>query len=140
MRTNEAGFGLVEALVSTLITMVGVLAVVSLFLSGIRLQTSARDGAQCVNLATAELERLRMLPVGSPERADGGSLTADVAGHFAVRGNTTVRWVIRDGPACGPSQWAGPTFPVECTKDVSVAAMPRNQFAAAARLDGRLWR
>jgi len=137
---TEAGFTLVEALISTVITMVGVLAIATVFIYGIRLQSGASDGSRAMNLAVAELERLRMLPVSAAERADGGSLTANQADHFVIRNNITVRWTVADGRACGPSLWAGPTLPVECTKDVSIVALAPNTFAVQASIDGQLWR
>jgi prepilin-type N-terminal cleavage/methylation domain-containing protein len=140
MRRTDAGFTLVETLIAMVITAVGVLGVATLFVVGTKGQVTARDSSRAVLLATAELERIRMLPVSAPERANGGSLTTDVAAHFAVRGQTTVRWTVADGPACGPVTWAGPGGPVECTKDIAVVAVPTNNQARTIRIDARLWR
>jgi prepilin-type N-terminal cleavage/methylation domain-containing protein len=137
---GEAGFTLVESLIAMVITAVGVMAIATTFLYGIQLQAGARNGTRRVNLAVSELERLRMLPVAHADRANGGSLTANVANHFAVRGGTTVRWVVADGPACGPSIWAGPTLPVECTKTVTVIALGADGTAITGSIDGQLWR
>jgi hypothetical protein len=131
---REAGFSLTEILVATVITTLGVLGVAPMMIYGTHLQSSARDGAVAINMAVAELERIRMLPVWAPERQNGGSLTANVANHFVVSGDVTLRWVIADGPACGPPTWAPAT--VECSRTISVVAFHRNVRARRGRVDG----
>src|SRR5687768_4438331 len=126
--TRQSGFSLAEMLVATAIGAFGLAGVGALIGYGIQLQGNARASTLGVNLAVAELERLRGLAKTSVERANGGSLTANVANHFAVRGLTTVRWVVADGPACGPSAMA-PLGPVECSKTVSVSATPASGLA-----------
>lgn len=138
MRT-QSGFGLAEMLIATAIGAFGLAAVAALIGYGAQLQGNARASALGVNLAVAELERLRALPRASAERADGGSLTADVANHFAVRGQTTVRWVIANGPACGPAAWS-PTSPVECAKTITIVAVPAAALAGRTTVAGMLWR
>lgn len=142
MRTSnrQAGFSLAEMLVATAIGAFGLAAVAALIGHGIQLQANARSSTVAVNLAVAEIERLRMLPVAALERSDGGNLTANVLNHFAVRGTTTIRWVIADGPGCGPVTWAGPTAPVQCAKTVTVTALPNTALAARATIRGQLWR
>lgn len=137
---TQSGFGLAEMLIATAIGAFGLAAVAGLIGYGVQLQGNARAGTLGVNLAVAELERLRALPRASAERADGGSLTANVANHFAVRGRTTVRWVIADGPACGPAAWAGPTAPVECAKAITIVALPFDARAPGTTIAGMLWR
>jgi hypothetical protein len=88
----------------------------------------------------AEVERLRMMPPSQPERANGGSLTANVADHFVVRGTTTLRWTIADGPTCGPNQWLGAAAPVECTKIITVVGIGQNNRAMTPRIVSQLWR
>lgn len=141
MRTSnrQAGFSLAEMLVATAIGAFGLAGVAALIGHGIQLQANARSSTVAVNLAVAEIERIRMLPVTSLERSDGGSLTANVANHFAVRGTTTIRWVIADGPACGPVTWV-PGSPVQCAKTVTVTALPNTALAARATIQGQLWR
>lgn len=139
MRT-QSGFGLAEMLIATAIGAFGLAAVAALIGYGVQLQGNARASTLGVNLAVAELERLRALPRTSPERADGGSLTADVANHFALRGRTNVRWVIANGPGCGPAAWAGPAAPVECAKTITVVAAPLDVLAAPTTVTGMLWR
>jgi Tfp pilus assembly protein PilV len=98
-RNSDAGFSTTEALISAAITAAGTLGVAGLFLMGTRMQSIARYGSGATGIATARLERLRMLPATALERGNGGSLTADVANHFSVVGSYRVRWVIADGPA-----------------------------------------
>lgn len=140
MARQESGFSLVEMLVATGIAAFGLAAIGSLIGYGIQLQANARASTLGVNLAVAELERLRSLPVAAAERANGGSLTANVASHFVVRGQTTIRWVIANGPSCGVPGFLVPTSPVECTKNVTVVAMPNTAMAARTTINGILWR
>jgi len=139
-RSHDAGFSLAEMLVATAIAAFGLAGVAALIGTGIQLQGNARASTIGVNLAVAELERLRALPSTSAERTNGGSLVANAANHFAVRGQTTMRWVIADGPACGPVSWAGPAAPVECSKSITVVAIPPNPLAARSTVTGLLWR
>jgi len=140
MRDSDAGFSLIESVVSIAIVASGVLGVATLFVAGTSLQVNARDGTTALNLVVAEVERLRMLPPTTTERANGGSLTANTANHFVVRGTTTLRWTIADGPACGPVTWAGPTNPVECTKIVTMVGVAQNNRAMTPRVVTQLWR
>lgn len=98
-KRTEAGFSLVELLVATIVTTICSLAVALMILYGTRLGTAARQAMITTSLARARLERLRVLPPGAVERRLGGSLTADVAGHFETLGRYKVLWVIAPGPA-----------------------------------------
>lgn len=138
--TRQDGFSLAEMLVATAIGAFGLAGVGALIGYGIQLQGNARASTLGVNLAVAEIERLRALPTAAPERANGGSLTANAANHFAIRGQTTLRWVIADGPACGPSVTGGPAAPVTCSKAVTVSAFPPTALAARTTVRGLLWR
>jgi hypothetical protein len=138
---GESGFGLVEALVATFITAVGVLSVAGLFLVGIRMQASATAGSTAWAVATAEVERIRTLAPTAPERLDGGSLAAPgEANHWAQRGRLIVRWRIADKPdACAPIGGV-PGAPVECAKDLQLIAITPDAQAIQARIDSVLFR
>jgi Tfp pilus assembly protein PilV len=137
---NERGFGLVEATVATLITMVGVLAVAVLFLVGTRMQSNATNSSSTISLATAEIERIRTLRPSAAERADGGSLTADQPDHFAMRGPIDVRWRITTRPTlCAPTGGV-PGAALECARDITVVAISPNGQAIRAQLTSILWR
>jgi len=97
--SRAAGFSLVEVLVAMVVTVICVLGVALLILYGTRLGTAARQAAITTSLARAEIERLRVVPRTEPERQTGGSLAADVAGHFRHQGRLTSRWMVRPGPA-----------------------------------------
>ena len=137
---NERGFSLAEMLVSTAIAAFGLAGVAAMIGHGVQLQAGARTGTVSASLAVSELERLRALPSNSVERTNGGSLTANTANHFAIRGTTTLRWVVADGPACGPVVWAGPVPIVECARTVTVIAVPNNPLAGSTTVSGMLWR
>ena len=103
-RKSEAGFSLLEALIATVITVVGLLAVEMLIVQAIRVQTFSRDAAMANALARAQLETLRSLPRTDVKRANGGSLTGDAATNPANYRNTsdtrfTRRWTVANGPA-----------------------------------------
>ena len=136
---SQSGFSLAEMLVATAIAAFGLAGVAALIGTGVQLQANARESTIGVNLAVAELERLRALPLTSVERTNGGSLTANQANHFAIRGTTTLRWVIANGPACGVPSWAAPAV-ADCTREITVAAIPQHVLAAPTRVTGMLWR
>jgi len=137
---SESGFGLVEASVATLLTMVGVLSVATLFMVGSRMQAAATNSSSSVSLAAAELERIRMLAPSAAERANGGDLTSNTANHFRMRGAVTVRWQITaKNTLCAPIGGV-PGAALECARDIVVVAISPNGHAIRARLAGVLWR
>jgi hypothetical protein len=138
----ESGFGLVEALIATMMTAVGVLSVAVLFMVGARMQLNAKDGSTAVGLATWELERIRLLLPADAERADGGSLTADVANHFIVRGRTTLRWRIENiDDMCAPIGGVEtPGVAFECAKRIVVVAVSPNDKAVSPEVSSILFR
>lgn len=140
MSDKDAGFSLVESVMSLAVIVTGTLGVAALFAVGTGMAVSARDNTAATQLAIAEAERIRMLPIAAPERANGGSLTANTTNHFVVRGDTTLRWVIANGPACGPAVWAGAAGTVECTRVVTVIGVHRNGRAMSPQIVSQLWR
>ena len=136
----QAGFSLAEMLVATAIAAFGLAGVAALIGAGVQLQSNARASTIGVNLAVAELERLRALPLTSAEITVGGNLAANAANHFALRGTTTMRWLIANGPACGVPGWAGVGGAVECGREITVVAIPASPLAATSRVSGMLWR
>jgi Tfp pilus assembly protein PilV len=138
--SSNHGFGLIEAVVSVFVTAVGVLAVAALMMLGTRMQTNSRNSSAAIMLVAAELERIRTLATTAPERADGGSLTANVANHFAVRGATTIRWQISNKPnLCAPiGGVAGGVL--ECAKDIAVVGISPNGQAIRPQYNSMLWR
>jgi Tfp pilus assembly protein PilV len=137
---SESGFGLAEAAVATLLTMVGVLSVATLFMVGSRMQSAARNSSSAVGLATAELERIRMLAPSAAERSNGGELTSNQPNHFATRDRTTLRWQItQKNTLCAPIGGV-PGATLECARDIVVVAISPNGHAIRAQLTGILWR
>ena len=138
---GERGFGLIEAVVATFITAVGVLSIAGLFLVSARMQLNARTGSASIGLATWELERIRTLVPTAPERADGGTLTGTVAAnHFIWRGNTLLRWQISNIPTlCAPAGGV-PGATSECAKQIVVVAVTPNEHDVPPRVTGMLFR
>ena len=98
---SSRGFTFMELLFATLITVVGVLAVATLLLYAIQLQSLARDTTQAKDLAQEKLEELRILDPTDPQRSVGGDLNSNVANHYDEPAGTILvrRWVIAAGPA-----------------------------------------
>jgi Tfp pilus assembly protein PilV len=139
--SGESGFGLVEALVATMITAIGVLSVAILMMVGARLQQNSRNGSNSWALVTAEIERIRTLAPTNPQRLDGGTLANSLdANHSAMRGTTMLRWVITNKPdACAPVGGVEGA-PLECAKNISVVAITPNVQAIRAQVDSVLFR
>ena len=137
---RESGFGLVEALVATFITAIGVLSVAGLFLVGVRMQSSASAGSTAWAVATAEVERIRTLAPTAAERLDGGDLTTPQQNHWAQRGRLIVRWRIANKPnACAPVGGVAGAA-TECAKDLQLIAITPDAQAIQARIDSVLFR
>lgn len=127
-RNAETGASLVEVLVALLVTAVGTLSVASLMAYGTSLQVTSRDTTSAAAIGRQQFERLRMLPPLSPERAVGGSLTADAANHFRVVATTSgplrCRWVVTTAAAG--------------TKEINLVVLtPRN--LQLAQIGGAVW-
>lgn len=99
-KKGEAGFSLVEAMVATVITLVGLLGVELLIVQAVRVQTFSRDTSMANALARAQVEELRSLPRTDSKRANGGSLTSNVNNYYdATNTRFTRRWTVANGPA-----------------------------------------
>ncbi|MDA2925010.1 prepilin-type N-terminal cleavage/methylation domain-containing protein [Acidobacteria bacterium AH-259-L09] len=98
---NSRGFSLVELLIAMLITVVGVLAVATLILYAIQLQSFSRDTSQAQALAQEKMEELRIVDPTDPQRSVGGDLNSNVANHYDEPAGTIFvrRWVVAGGPA-----------------------------------------
>jgi hypothetical protein len=146
--SGESGFGLVEALVATVITATGVLSVAALMAVGARMQQNSKNGSNSWALVTAEIERIRTLAPTNPQRGNGGSLTNSFdPNHSAIRGTTTLRWVISDkvDPVTGLLGLCAPVggvegAPLECAKNISVVAITTDTQAIRAQVDSVLFR
>jgi Tfp pilus assembly protein PilV len=126
-RPAQRGAGLIEAMVAMAVTSVVVLALAALVLYGVRLQQLARNTTAATAAAIAEIERLRVLPPGAAERQVGGSLVADVAGHFRTsQAGLVARWVVAPGPAGTDDITVRVVFPVTNVRapDVRVLLFP----------------
>ncbi len=99
-RNGENGFSLIEVLVAFVVLIVGVLAVSSMVVLAIRLQTLSHDTTLAIGLAEGKLEELRYMDPADPERTLGGDLNSNAVDHFEnANGNLfTVRWKIDPGP------------------------------------------
>lgn len=78
---RQAGFSLIECLISMVITTVGLLAVLGLIGVGVRLQTESHDATSANSYARAKIEELQNYARTAPQRNRGGSLSANVANY-----------------------------------------------------------
>jgi prepilin-type N-terminal cleavage/methylation domain-containing protein len=89
-KENERGFTLVECMVAMVITVIGLLAALTLIAFSIRNYTFSSDLAIANSLAKAKIEELRNI-----SQAPGGDLTANSAGYFdQPTDKFTRRWQI----------------------------------------------
>ncbi len=76
---NEDGFTLIEVAIASVITMVGLLFLASLFTLSISQNRLVKNFTATTALAQQKLEELNALPSSSARLAVGGNLTAGVA-------------------------------------------------------------
>lgn len=74
-RSREAGFTLIEALISIVVMMVGLMAVSNLFLIASSSNLAANRGTVAVAAAMETMERLKIVPFN--QLVAGGSLTVN---------------------------------------------------------------
>ena len=87
---NERGFTLIECIVAMVITVVGLLAALTLIAYSIKNYTVSGDLAIANSLAKAKIEELRNL-----SQAPGGNLTTNSTGYFdQPTDKFTRRWQI----------------------------------------------
>ena len=76
---NENGFTLIEVAIASVITMVGLIFLASLFTLSISQNRLVKNFTATTALAQQKLEELNALPASDARLAVGGSLTAGVA-------------------------------------------------------------
>jgi hypothetical protein len=76
----EAGFTLVEALISIVVLVFGLLAITNLMLVAASSNSVANQSTAAAAVASQTLENLKAVPFGS--LAAGGSVTSDATGYF----------------------------------------------------------
>ena len=98
---RQAGFSLLECVIAMVILVVGVLGVEMLVVSSLGLQTFSRNASTENALARGKVEELSARAAADAARANGGSLTSNVAGYFDMPvSNVVRRWKLSAG-ACG---------------------------------------
>jgi len=120
MTRGERGFSLVEILVALLILMFGLLAVVPMFVYGVRRVAASADIGKAGAAAVKRMEQLRATDFGG--LAAGGSLNSNVVSYSdATDPAVIVRWSISDNvtPAT--------------VKTISVVAIARRQISGPAK-------
>lgn len=85
---------MVECVIAMVIALIGLMAVYSLVVFSIRLQTISRDLAIANSFARAKTEELR-----NSAQTVGGSLTSNATGYYdSPSGKFTRRWQISNDP------------------------------------------
>lgn len=97
-KSPQQGFTLVELLVALTILSFGLLAVASLLLTAVTLNTLGRSTNDVLAHTRNKIEVLKTLPSTDAQRNVGGSLTSDVSGYSDTVGNYKRRWQIAAGP------------------------------------------
>jgi prepilin-type N-terminal cleavage/methylation domain-containing protein len=114
-RQRDAGFTLVELLISVTILSFGLLSVASLLLTAVTLNSLGKSTNEGLAYARDKMEALKALPSDSTQRDVGGSLTSDSTGYFDTVGTFKRRWQISTGPVS--------------TKTYTVSVIPLNADA-----------
>ena len=97
MESRAAGFTLLEVVIALFLIAVGVTATAPLFVYASQENAAGGDMGEVGSTAARQMERLRAEEFGL--LANGGSLTADVAGFFDdSHPDVRVRWTIVDNP------------------------------------------
>ncbi len=124
-RKKNQGFTVVEVLVAMAIFMTGMIAVSSLMVQGVQLQTFAADSSSANALVKARIEWLRAMSDSDPQRSLGGSLTSNDPDHFEIPAGSglVIRWTVSNGPSG--------------TQDVTVAAVPLDPYFRVAPVRNR---
>jgi prepilin-type N-terminal cleavage/methylation domain-containing protein len=76
-KQNERGFTLIECIIAMLVTVVGLLAALTLIAFAIKSHTMSSDLAIANSLAKAKIEELRNV-----SQVPGGNLTNNTSGYF----------------------------------------------------------
>ena len=145
--SGESGFGLVEALIATVITAIGVLSVAVLMMVGARLQQNSRDGSNSWALVTAEIERIsyaRPDQSAARQRRLPRRQCPQPLGH-ARHDQSPVGHHRQAGPGTGLPALCAPVggvegAPLECARNISVVAITPNSQAIRAQVDSVLFR
>ena len=99
-RRADAGFTLVEVLISMLVLTVGLVAIAGLLAVTTQMQIGAREAARSTRLAQDKIDALMKLNFTTdPAVAVGGNLTSDVANYSETPlQGVTLRWAVAAGP------------------------------------------
>lgn len=84
--TSQDGFSLIEIMVAVVVLAIGLIGLAALFPYGSKAGFDARKTTEAVDLATQQLEQLRLKTYADPELADGWH--PDASGEAVGSGNT----------------------------------------------------
>jgi type IV pilus modification protein PilV len=97
---GDAGFTLVEVLVSMLVLTIGLVGIAAMLAVTTQMQIGARESARSTRLAQDKFDELMKLNFATdPKVAVGGAIDADEAGYSDTpMTGVTVRWAVAAGP------------------------------------------
>jgi len=101
-RTSEAGFSLVEVLVSTVILTIGLTAMAQLLAVATTMHADAREATRSTQLAQEQIDRLVRQPftAAAVQITGTNTLVANTANYFNLPApGITRRWRVVAGPA-----------------------------------------
>jgi len=99
-RPGDAGFTLVEVLISMLVLTIGLVGIAAMLAITTQMHFGSREAARATRLAQDKFDELMKMDFSSDaEVAVGGDLDADVTAHWDTPApGVTVRWVVSNGP------------------------------------------
>jgi prepilin-type N-terminal cleavage/methylation domain-containing protein len=100
--TCDAGFSLVEVMVSTVILTIGLTAMAQLLAISVRMHSDAREASLSTQLAQTQLDTLVKMDFTAPQIQITGAntLAANTANYFDTpQPGVTRRWNVVAGPA-----------------------------------------
>jgi prepilin-type N-terminal cleavage/methylation domain-containing protein len=99
---RQAGFTLVEVLISAMVMTIGLVGAAGLLAMTTMQHVAARESTRSVRLATDKIDELMKLPFTSPSIGIGGDVDRSVD-HYsdAPADGIEVRWAVTEGPTAG---------------------------------------
>lgn len=122
-RDTQAGFTMIEVMISVLITAIAALGFIAMYMTETRAGSYTRRSAEAAMLATDKLEQLRTGSASSlPTTAASDEVNAQ--GIATVGGTFTRRWIATpvDGPTVGETAYYNLLVQVGWNEDENVAS------------------
>jgi prepilin-type N-terminal cleavage/methylation domain-containing protein len=97
---SEKGFSLIEVVIAMAILSVGLLAIASMQISAIKVNSTARDMTERSTVAQDKLEKLVAMPYNDPNL----DLASSPFPPETTATGYTITWTVTDGPVAGKTK------------------------------------